>query len=148
MCPPKLLSLLQNAPFFEQATERSGGGLAESSKQEPQRTLNFSHIVDLTHTLSPQSPVFPALPVFKVETPFATHEANGVSINRYTTSDHCGTHLDAPYHVSSNGLCTDQIPLQSLVAPISVINIGDKARKDHAALVMPDDISSKMITTG
>lgn len=140
MCPPKLLSMLQAAPFPQQASERGGGGMTESGNPTPFRTLNFSHIVDLTHTLSPESPVFPSLPKFVVETPFATHEASGVSINRYTVSDHCGTHLDAPYHVSPHGMYTDQIPLQSLVAPIVVINIGEKAQKDHAAQVTPDDL--------
>lgn len=145
MCPPKLLSMLKSSSFLQQTDDRSSGSSAESGATErgkpaTTRALNFSHIVDLTHTLSPESPVFPGLPKFVVETPFATHEANRVSINRYTVSDHCGTHLDAPYHVSANGLYTDQIPLQSLVAPIAVVNIGDKASKDHAATVTPDDL--------
>lgn len=140
MCPPKLLSLLKTMPFPEQASELTGGGDVDSRSRSTPKSLNFSHIVDLTHTLSPASPVFPSLPTFQVETPFATHEANHVSINRYTISDHCGTHLDAPYHVSPTGLYTDQIPLQSLVAPIAVINIGEKAQKEHASQVTPDDI--------
>jgi kynurenine formamidase len=140
MCPPKLLALLQQTPFLEQASDRTSGTPVNEPKATPSRSLNFAHIVDLTHTLSPESPVFPALPVFTVEKPFATHEANGVSINRYTTSDHCGTHLDAPYHVSAKGLHTDEIPLQALVAPIAVINIGERAKHDHAARVTPDDL--------
>jgi kynurenine formamidase len=139
MCPPKLLDLLRGSLFLEQVNDRTSSALNNDS-HEPARLLRYTHIVDLTHTLSPQSPVFPSLPTFKVETPFATHRASGVSINRYTLSDHCGTHLDAPYHVSSSGLYTDQIPLQSLIAPAVVVNIGEKAANDHAALVAVDDL--------
>ncbi len=142
MCPPKLLQLLQTSGFVEQATERTGGGEVTRSTNlvKPERSLRFSHVLDLTHSLTPGSPVFPRLPAFKVETPFGTHEQNGVSINVYTVSDHCGTHLDAPYHVSAQGLTTDQIAIESMVAPAVVINIGEKASKDHAALVTPDDL--------
>lgn len=140
MCLPKLLSMLQTSTFPMQADGKNSSGFEERNKPRPTRSIHFSHIVDLTHTLSPQFPVFPSLPKFVVEKPFATHKPSGVSINRYTLSDHCGTHLDAPYHVSADGLFTDQIPLHSLVAPIVVINIGEKAKREHASTVTPDDL--------
>jgi kynurenine formamidase len=142
MCPPKFLDLLRTPGFVEQAVDRAGGGPVVDSPRpsQPARPFSFAHVVDLTHALSPASPVFPSLPAFVVEQPFATHEAHGVSINRYTLSDHCGTHFDAPYHVSRHGLHTDEVPVRSLVAPAVVVDIGEKAKHDHAALVTPDDL--------
>lgn len=142
MCPPKFLDLLRTPGFVEQMVDRAGGGLEINAQrlQPAAQPFTFAHVVDLTHTLSPASPVFPSLPAFVVEKPFASHEAHGVSINRYTLSDHCGTHFDAPYHVSRHGLPTDEVPVRSLVAPAVVVDIGEKATHDHAALVTPDDL--------
>ncbi|MEZ4682518.1 MAG: cyclase family protein [Caldilineaceae bacterium] len=95
------------------------------------------HIVDLTHVLSPASPVFPGLPAFVVETPHLTHEAHNVSINRYTVSDHCGTHFDAPYHVSATGLKSNEIDPAALVVPAVVIDIHVRASHDQATSSPP-----------
>jgi len=129
MCPPKFLELLRAPGFVEQTVDRAGGGpVVDTQRPQPvAQPFTFAHVADLTHTLSPASPVFPSLPAFVVEQPFATHEAHGVSINRYTLSDHCGTHFDAPYHVSRHGLHTDEVSVRSLVAPAVVVDIGGKA---------------------
>lgn len=142
MCPPKLLALLHTPGFVEQALDRAGGGIENAAPpaQPVARPLTFSHVVDLTHTLSPASPVFPSLPRFEVAEPFATHEAHGVAINRYTISDHAGTHFDAPYHCAPHGFHADEVPAAALVVPAVVINIGEKAKQEHAALVTPDDL--------
>lgn len=42
----------------------------------------------------------------------------------YTLSPHCGTHVDAPYHVSRHGLHTDEVPVRSLVAPAVLVDRG------------------------
>lgn len=102
--------------------------------------LRVRHVIDLTHALSPASPVFPGLPPFVVGKPVLTHEANNVSINRYTVTDHCGTHFDAPYHVVAGGLKTDEVDPAALVVPAVVIDISQRAVHDHATRVTPDDL--------
>lgn len=140
MCPPKFLELLRSSTFLEQAADRAAGGPPATMSTIGSTPLSVHHVVDLTHTLSPTSPVFPGLPALVVEKPFLTHEANHVSINRYTVSDHCGTHFDAPYHVYAGGLKTDEVDPASLVVPAVVIDIRDRATRDHATRVTPNDL--------
>ena len=140
MCPPKFFEMLQSSTFLEQATDRAPGGTVATSTTGSATPLTVRHVVDLTHALSPASPVFPGLPAFVVDEPLFTHEANNVSINRYHLIDHCGTHFDAPYHVYNGGLRTDEVDPSTLVVPIAVIDISTRATHDHATRVTPDDL--------
>lgn len=38
------------------------------------------------------------------------------SIESFSTSEHCGTHLDAPFHFNKEGWKLDEIPLERMVA--------------------------------
>lgn len=48
---------------------------------------------------------------------FAGESPNGVwySANDFATAEHCGTHLDAPYHFNKNGRKVADIPLDRLI---------------------------------
>ena len=141
MCPPKFLEYLHSPAVLEQAIDRpTGAPPAASSLARAVQPLRFAHVIDLTHTLSPASPVFPGLPTLVIEPPVFTHEANHVSINRYTISDHCGTHFDAPYHISPTGLKSDEVDPTALVVPAVVIDISTRAAHDHAALLTTADL--------
>ncbi|HRW07040.1 MAG TPA: cyclase family protein [Caldilineaceae bacterium] len=140
MCPPSFFELLHSSTFLEQAADRAVGGPPSVPPATGSTPMTVHHAVDLTHALSPTSPVFPGLPAFVVEKPLFTHEANNVSINRYTVTDHCGTHFDAPYHVYAGGLKTDEVDPAALVVPAVVINISARAANEHATRVTPDDL--------
>ena len=43
--------------------------------------------------------------------------------NTFRTSEHGGTHIDAPVHFAKNGWTVDQIPLDRLIAPAVVIDV-------------------------
>lgn len=136
MCPPQLLELLRRPALFAPDTATPAGG---SAGAERPRTLSYSHLLDLTQTLTPASPVYPGFPPFSME-PFYSHDQQGVAIERLSLVDHSGTHLDAPYHCSPSGLFVDQLPTEAFIVPAIVVDIAEKARADHAALVVPDDL--------
>jgi len=46
------------------------------------------------------------------------------------TPEHGGTHLDAPRHFAEDGLTTDAVPLENLIAPGVVIDISAKTAED------------------
>lgn len=35
---------------------------------------------------------------------------------KFSTEEHCGTHLDAPYHFGADGWKLDEIPLERMIA--------------------------------
>ncbi len=52
----------------------------------------------------------------------------------FTTSEHGGTHMDAPYHFNRDGWTVDRIPATALIGPAVVIDVRDAcaADPDHA----------------
>lgn len=45
--------------------------------------------------------------------------------NAFVGPEHCGTHLDAPYHFNKNGWKVDEIPLTSLICPGEIDNANE-----------------------
>jgi kynurenine formamidase len=106
------------------------------------KSIHIDHIVDLTHTLTPE---FPFIPVKKLTYPFelipmATLKANGVAANSWKIHEHLGTHTDAPNHFIENGRSLDQIDLKDLIVPVVVIDIEEKASHNRDAELTIDDI--------
>jgi kynurenine formamidase len=107
-------------------------------------TLSTENIVDLTHTLDENFPYIPIPGItfpFKL-TPIATIEKMGVAANRWDIHEHIGTQIDAPSHFYKDGLSLDQMPVRNFIAPLAVIDISERARKDPDATVTIDDIKN------
>ncbi len=116
--------------------------LASCQVKEDDKTIHINHIVDLTHTLTPD---FPFIPVKKLTYPFelipmASLKENGVEANSWKIHEHLGTHTDAPNHFIANQKSLDQIELQDLIVPVVVIDIEAKAAKSSDAELTLDDI--------
>lgn len=99
----------------------------------------FSSIVDLSHTITPEFPLFPGGTPFEM-TSLQTYEANGYYGNRIAVDEHTATHMDAPAHFAPEGLTADRLPVAGFVAPLAVIDISAKAATNEDAQVIPDDI--------
>jgi kynurenine formamidase len=139
MCPPNLLSVLDAAAQGRRRSPDGGGAGGAAGQKPPIRPVSFSRAVDLTHTLGPGSPVFAGFPSFSVA-PGLTHEQHGVCINSVTMWEHSGTHIDAPFHCSPQGLFVDQLGPEQLIVPAAVLDIRERAARDPDTLVTPDDL--------
>ncbi|WP_405132899.1 cyclase family protein [Nocardia sp. NBC_01388] len=96
-------------------------------------------VVDLTHTLSADLPVWPGnLPFASV--PVAWHENGGFEQHALAFWEHTGTHIDAPLHRVAGGASVDRIAAEDLVAPLVVIDISARAAADADAAVTVSDI--------
>lgn len=73
-------------------------------------------LIDLTHPLDVDTPVFPGDPPLAREV-LLTHGRDGCHLERITLGTHCGTHMDAPYHFFADGLRIDDLPVSRLVGP-------------------------------
>lgn len=100
----------------------------------------FRTVHDLTHTLSPRTPVYPVFSPIEIEERF-TIAGDGFYGNVLTVNEHTGTHLDAPVHFAAGGLSTDQMDPQQFFAPLAVISIVDRAAGDPDTSVTVDDLS-------
>jgi kynurenine formamidase len=118
-----------------------GGASAARADEAPskKKPLSTENVLDLTHTLSPAFPIWPGGVPIKV-TNVARVADKGYYANRWEVTEHHGTHLDAPSHFAAKGVNSEQLGPASLVVAAAVIDLRERVRKDHDALVIPDDL--------
>lgn len=135
MCSPEVVRAIheESAPGPRPATN------VDDDASVPARTLSYRRVVDLTHTLSPEFPVFPFYRPVQIRR-LAKVETDGWGAAELTFAEHTGTHLDAPAHFVAGGLTADRIPVDGLVAPLVVVSIAEKAARDDDTLLTVDDL--------
>src|SRR5436305_4798978 len=93
----------------------------------PERRFNGA--VDLTHVMSPNFPTFFGVPGIEMEKKF-DFAKDGFNLYWWRLLEHAGTHLDAPIHFSQDGLSAENLSTDTLVVPLAVIEVADKAAHD------------------
>ncbi len=79
-------------------------------------------IIDLTHKIDENIPVYPGTPEVKVQI-FATVENTGFREKLFQISSHVGTHMDAPAHMITGGNFLDNYPLQKFSGSAVVVDV-------------------------
>ncbi len=100
------------------------GSSSTSSSSSPvaANTIGYSHVVDLSHLISPQIPLWPGDPkvVFKV---VATMAKDGYYLRSFTIGEHSATHMNAPNSfVSGNTEAITSYTPEQRVVPTVVID--------------------------
>lgn len=105
---------------------RGGEGILEGALSGEGR------LVDLTHSLHEDAPVFPGVCPFSRER-VADYPA-GFRMDVYRMGENAGTHLDAPLHFFPDGASVDALSLRSLIVPAVVLDLSAEcaADADHA----------------
>jgi len=126
---------------------KMGSVLGAGAALAPQLARADSHsasgkVFDLSHTLSPDNPVFPGLvdPATR-ETRF-TLEESIVYFQRWAFDEHTGTHMDFPSHFIADAPHVDAVPATKLVGPAVVIDIAARAEEDPDAIVTVEDLQA------
>jgi kynurenine formamidase len=88
--------------------------------------------VDLTHDFSSETIYWPTATPFTLDVVSAARTPAGFyyAANDFATSEHGGTHLDAPVHFAEGKHTTDQVPLDRLIGPAVVIDVVARADAD------------------
>ncbi len=91
-------------------------------------------IYDITRPISSGMPVYPGDPEVAVRVWLATARGDPVNVAVLTLGSHTGTHVDAPRHLRDDGLGLDRLPLDLLIGPAIVADVGAARRIDAAIL--------------
>jgi kynurenine formamidase len=121
------------APAVDTASSDEGLDLTELMARP------FKRAVDLTHVITEDFPTYFGDRNLDIETLF-TYAQNGFNMFRWHLVEHTGTHMDAPFHFSTDGMSADQIPLSMLIVPLVVVDIRRKAEEDPDAQLTLDDL--------
>jgi kynurenine formamidase len=99
-------------------------------------------IVDLSHTYDSQTIYWPTAEGFQLR-----RDADGVTpagfyyaANSFFTSEHGGTHLDAPVHFAQGHPAVDKIPVDRLIGPAFVIDVAQQSQGDADYQVTTADL--------
>lgn len=95
--------------------------------------LRIKKIVDLSHALTAETPVYPGDPVpcFSVAT---TIENEGYNLFNVVLGSQTGSHVDAPYHFSNTGATIDKMDLNYFMGNGLIIDMTDKKSKEQFTL--------------
>lgn len=96
-------------------------------------------VIDLSHVLSPSTPLFPVYDPVRVAEKFRLAD-DGFNVNTWAFDEHSGTHVDAPSHFSDSPVSVDRLDPEDLVLPLAVLDLRDRAAADEDAVVVPDDV--------
>ena len=82
-------------------------------------------LVDLSHDYSDQTVFWPTAEAFKLDkvADGMTPQGYYYAANNFATSEHGGTHIDAPVHFAKGHRSVDQIPLDQLVGAAIVVDV-------------------------
>ncbi|MGH7496732.1 MAG: cyclase family protein [bacterium] len=98
-------------------------------------------LYDLSQPLNQDAPFWPYYPPFEVK--YIKRKAeHGVNAQYIMTSNHMGTHLDAPRHFVTAGMTIDEIPLQWLYGPGVIVDLRDEM--DELAVYTPEMIERRV----
>lgn len=89
-------------------------------------------LIDLSHVYDEQTVFWPTAESFRLEkvADGITDKGDYYAANNFCTSEHGGTHLDAPIHFAQGHQTVDQVPLERLVGEAVVIDVTAESEKD------------------
>ena len=98
-------------------------------------------LIDLSHAYDATTVFWPTADPFVLETVAdgVTDQGFYYAANKFRTSEHGGTHLDAPVHFARGRHAVDQIPLAQLIGPAVVVDVSAKCIADRDYQVRTDD---------
>ena len=117
--------------------------LAVACASSERDALVRGDIVDLSHTYDAQALYWPTAEGFQLRKDADGITPNGYyyAANSFFTSEHGGTHLDAPIHFAQGRQTADQIPLERLIGPALVIDVTDQTNRNADYQVTTDDFA-------
>ncbi len=104
--------------------------------------VDESKIVDLSYAFDRDTVYWPTAKPFTLEKVAAGRTAAGFwyAANNISLAEHGGTHLDAPIHFAEGKWTADEIPLDKLIGPATVIDVRGQASRDPDYRVTVEDI--------
>lgn len=106
----------------------------------PEKTIAYRRVIDLSHPITPDIPVWPGDPVVHFQTVTSLHD-QGYFLRRFSMGEHSGTHLASPSSYFEDGSGPDDIASDSLVVPVAVIDATDPASQDPDYALTASDVA-------
>lgn len=147
MCHPVIMDYVRGKALSRRDLFRgsaaAGAAIVASAALAPRPVMaqGASRVVDMTHTLTRDFPTYFGEQQFFDEDIF-TYAKNSFNLKMLRVNEHTGTHIDAPLHFTDGGTAINEVPVESLVCPLAIVDIREKADANPDAQVTPDDLKA------
>ena len=108
----------------------------------PETKFPAGEIVDLSHAYDANAIFWPTADPFRLDkvADGVTERGYYYAANNFFTSEHGGTHVDAPVHFAKGRQSVDQLPLARLLGDAIVVDVTEAAARDADYQVTVDDL--------
>lgn len=105
---------------------------------------------DISPTLGPTTPTWPTDPPVIFTPGKSVDSSDSSNVTKLSMSSHAGSHVDAPRHLYSDGMSVEDLPLDVLIGPASVVEFtADVIDRDVlAASWPPGNVERLLFKTG
>ncbi|MBD2485682.1 MULTISPECIES: cyclase family protein [Planktothrix] len=103
------------------------------------KTINYSRIIDLSHKIHPNIPLWPGDPAVEFKT-VADFSTSGYYLRQFSMGEHSGTHLNSPQSFYQGGMGVDHYSPESCILPAVVIDIREKSMLNPDSILTVNDI--------
>jgi len=107
-------------------------------------------LVDLSHTYDRSTVFWPTADAFRLDVVADGDTPDGYyyAANNFFSSEHGGTHLDAPVHFARGAQTVDQVPLERLMGEAYVVDVTAKAAADADYQITTADLQAAEAAQG
>jgi kynurenine formamidase len=141
-------TMLSRRSMFQKSIAAGAAALAASTISARETLAQSSgKVIDLTHGYDDKFPTFDGKPGI-IKDKVVDFAKDGYTIYKLTIFEHTGTHIDAPLHFTADKASVDQLAPESLMCPLCVIDIKNKAKDDANAMVMKADVEAWISANG
>ena len=105
------------------------------------RTISYSRVVDLSHEIAEDIPLWPGDPPVEFKT-VADRTTHGYYLRRFCMGEHGATHMNAPNSFHAGGPGIEAYPAERLVAQAIVIDIHDQAGASPDYALSVEDVAA------
>jgi kynurenine formamidase len=100
---------------------------ADAADSNSSNQINYKNIVDLSHVIDTNIPLWPGDPLVEFDT-VASIPTDGYFLRKFSIGEHSATHINAPNSFFENGASIDTYTPKSLVVKAVVIDIRPKTK--------------------
>ncbi|KAF5293766.1 hypothetical protein FQA39_LY03251 [Lamprigera yunnana] len=102
--------------------------------------VNYCNVYDLTWPVNNNTVCWADFRRFEYTKQFTQESSNGdwIAANEFAIAEHCGTHIDAPYHFKKRGWKLNEIPITRLYVRAIKIDVSEEtSRLGYNARLLP-----------
>ncbi|GGF21119.1 kynurenine formamidase [Halobacillus andaensis] len=91
-------------------------------------------LIDISMSLNAKTPPWPGDQSYSYKLTWGMEETGSVNVGQFQSSNHLGTHVDAPFHYDNDGSTIGELPIERFIGEALVVNMEGKSKIEASDL--------------